>query len=97
MNPIQQRNHRTAVETLANTTSDALESVAARFIEQEARIESVNRDFMNAINEERTHRLKLADQQRAYVDAGDRTVLQAFQVFKLRGFWSRLNWLLTGR
>jgi hypothetical protein len=59
------------------------------------------------ISAERTHRLELADQQRAYVDGGDRDTRQAvdrivrFAVERLQRFermslWARLRWAFTG-
>ncbi len=97
MNPREQRARRTAVETLANETADVFKMYTAELTRLEA-----------AVNSERTHRLKLAEEQRGYVDARDRELRDRCDdrwvranmradAFEQRGFWSRLNWLLTGR
>lgn len=59
------------------------------------------------VGEERTARLKMADEQRMYVDHEDwllrRSVamlsedVTAWRAFRLRTFWQRLRWLLTGK
>lgn len=104
MNPTQQRNHRTVTHTIAQSVEQIAAAAAARMDRLE-----------RAINDERTHRLKLAEEQRGYVDARDRelreccwerwdstsqTTKRLFDEIgelRNRGFWSRLNWLLTGR
>lgn len=49
-----------------------------------------------AIGHERTHRLKLADEQRAYVDGEDRKHEMAFAHFKRMTLWQRLRWIVRG-
>lgn len=43
------------------------------------------------------HINKLAEEQRHYVDSEDHALLHHINIFIGRGFWSRLNWLVTGR
>ena len=104
MNPTEQKNHKTALLTLENETTEALKSVAYQL------------DVIRvSVGEEHTQRLRLAAEQRGYVDARDRELRECCQqrwaattettkrladdhvFFVRRGFWSRFNWLLTGR
>jgi len=104
MNAAEQRNHKRRTDEL----TDGLEALAKAFDE---RIVEVLGECRAMVGAERTHRLKLADEQRSYVDAADRQMalqmdgaakvalahtVEATEVLR-RGFWSRLNWLLTGR
>ena len=93
MNPKEQKDHRTALRDLEDgvlafsvETMKRLDALAARIGTVEARI-----------NEERALRLKMAEEQRQYVDCGDTFNLRLLMEFTRRGFWSRINWLLTGR
>ncbi len=108
MNGTEQKAHTTALATLDRRTSEFADAITEHL---ELEIEKLRQ----AIGEERTHRLKLADEQRAYVDGADRALKQCCQErwdvtanthvrlwkeiadLRDRGFWSRLNWLLTGR
>jgi len=49
------------------------------------------------IGDERTHRLKLADEQRAYVDTEDRRTRLRLEAFWGMGFLARWSWILRGR
>lgn len=104
MNGDEQKNHRVVTQELGRTLATVAETTASQL--------SVLR---SSINNERTHRIALADEQRAYVDARDKELRVCCQErwdsvsvttkrladrhgeFVARGFWSRLNWLLTGR
>ena len=104
MNGTAQKNHRTVTATLAAQFETFADAAVDRFNDHERKI-----------SDERTHRLKLADEQRAYVDARDRELrvccqerwdatgettkrlADSIRALQDRGFWSRLNWLLTGR
>ena len=93
MNPKEQKDHRTALRDLEDgvlafsvETMKRLDALAARIGTVEARI-----------NEERALRLKRAEEQRAYVDARNGEVWLHVEYLYRRGFWSRINWLLTGR
>jgi hypothetical protein len=100
MNGTEQKNHRTvtqdlsrAVEVIANSTAQRLEAHGVELVR-----------LRESIGAERTHRLDLAKEQRGYVDNQDQLVGRRVDAlasdlftFQHRGFWSRLNWLVTGR
>jgi len=97
MNGEEQRRHRTAtqeirkdLDAVTNTTGELVDELVTR-------ISQVRDECLKAVGEERTHRLRLAEQQRTYVDRGDKDNLIRMSNFVCRGFWSRLNWLFTGR
>ena len=97
MDPTEQKNHRTAVATLEKATEEAFAALTDRYNGRFLTLDKDLNAIRQAISDERTHRLKLADEQRAYVDHEDRLLRERIQAFVNRGFWSRLNWLLTGR
>lgn len=85
------------VETVLAALDDRVSGVAAATLasareERAAREQALGR-VRDLINEERTHRLKLAEEQRAYVDRGDKPN----DVFRTRPFRGRLRWLIRGR
>jgi hypothetical protein len=104
MNTSEQRTHRTVTAALASGLEKLSEAATAR-------MDSLDR----RLGELSTHQVKLAHEQRAYVDNEDRQLRQCCQErwddtakttkrladglyeLRYRGFWSRLNWLLTGR
>src|SRR5690242_19296355 len=105
MNHGEQQTHRTRVLQLEALLKEH---------EKESRMTLQNAylELSEKIGQERTHRLKLAEEQRSYVDGADRTIrhhiesldarllLQetAFTHFsRPRSFWARLGWLFTGR
>jgi len=97
MNAVEQKKHATAVSTLEAATTDAIEAMSERLRDESDRL-------FDIIGDERTHRLKMAEEQRGYVDAADRRLDRLIEAetadrraFVGRGFWSRLNWLMTGR
>lgn len=80
----------------------------ARFDAIENRINGVEKTLRAQIIDESAHRLKLADEQRGYVDAlnrderaarvaGDAAGRIEFLEFRDRPFWQRLRWLFLGR
>ncbi len=81
MNGTEQRQHRSVTDGLA-----------ARLDEVEAALERLH----DAIGAERTHRLKMADEQHAYVDRADLTLEAMIGAVRDRSFWERLRWLLLG-
>ncbi len=94
MNPSEQKNHKTALTTLSRETADAFDALTVRIAKE--------------ISNERTHRLKLADEQRSYVDAADRELRRSMVASdddlggRLKGFqsmtlWCRIRWIITGR
>lgn len=93
MNGAEQRQRATAVNR-AEARLDHIEPVIIALAEEIVK----NRDAAAAaVNDERTHRLKLADEQRGYVDAEDRaTLLRAKAAFTSMTFWQRLRWLVRG-
>jgi hypothetical protein len=111
MNGTQQRAHTKVTTILANDLTAVAEGTVQRFITVERRIESTEKLLRQKISDETTHRLKLADEQRTYVDreigveATFRRENDNLQVMRLdaleairgRGFWGRVNWLITGR
>lgn len=72
MNPTEQRNHRKATTEIAH----AVEALSEATQDELTRIETELRESISA---ERTHRLKLANEQRAYVDAEDRKGREIYQ------------------
>mgnify|MGYP003401691487 CR=1 FL=1 len=97
MNPSEQKSHKKVTADLAA----GIEALAATTAERCSTLSEM-------INTERTLRLKMAEEQRGYVDNEDRLLRRyaeqcveaahkRLDKFVRRGFWSRLNWLLTGR
>ena len=64
MNATEQRQHKSRLEELSKTIEQVVEAVNQRLEYQSNRTVSLD----EAINQERTHRLKLAEEQRRYVD-----------------------------
>ncbi len=108
MNPNEQKNHKRVTDSISERLDSYVEATDAHLSEMEE-------DFRTAIGAERTHRLKLADEQRGYVDGEDRKlrvccqerwdatseaqgrIIASIAALRDRGFWGRLNWLMTGR
>lgn len=100
MNPSEQRSHRTVTSSLAKGIEEVANASGERMTLLEERIGAAERrcaTLAESINAERTHRLKLADEQRYYVDRGDKTVDLMIRGLRDRGFFGRLKWLLRGR
>lgn len=103
MNPAEQRLHTKATDKLDERLTN-VETVLAALDE---RVSAVAKAAEASIGAERTHRLKLADEQRNYVDRRDSEVqttclrqntLTYADLLELRdrGFWGRLRWLVRG-
>lgn len=97
MNGTEQKNHRTAVSTLGS----AVEALADSTIERLAHTEGVcrtlvseERDYVDA--EIRIRRACCQERWDATANA-QRAIIAMFGELRNRGFWSRLNWLFTGR
>lgn len=93
MNPKEQKNHKTAMNDLENGVVTFTEETVRQLYALRA---DITRNE-NRITEEHRARLKLAGEQRHYVDGENREIRQRIDGFTQRGFWSRINWLLTGR
>lgn len=104
MNGTEQRAHTRITDDLGKRL-DNVETVLAALDE---RVSEVARATLASVHEERTHRLTLADEQRAYVDQRDREVqttclrqntltYAAFLGFCDRTMWQRLRWLIRGQ
>lgn len=105
MNGTEQRLHRTAVQTLAKQTDERIDAICTTFDGALAILEAKLRD---GVNQERTHRLDLAKEQRSYVDgalaelrrstvASDDYLGARLRRLESLTFWHRLWWLLSGR
>ncbi len=110
MNPSEQRAHTTRVDQLERDVERLLEKIAA---DTRDRFTAERQTSANAWNSERTHRLEMAEQQRAYVDQEDRKLREGVKrlterVADLeldhtrrnvqgRTIWGRIGWLLRGR
>lgn len=101
MNPEQQKNHKRVTDALATQISGLVDATDETFRE-------MDRDLREAISAERTHRLKLADEQRGYVDAADQTLHRALRgveevmdarlrAIESMSFLARMRWFFTGR
>jgi hypothetical protein len=92
MNGTEQRARHVAIRTAEKRLDDVetfLTALAAEIVKD-------REGYLRAVNEERTHRLKLADEQRAYVDREDRKQECALAAFKTMTFWQRLRWFVRG-
>ena len=104
MNPTEQKERRTAVTNLQDQI-DAMDVAFTIALDERTSATLRSLEMLREnINAERTHRLKLADEQRAYVDGLNilhntriHVMSDRIDTFRSRGFWSRLNWLVTGR
>lgn len=107
MNALEQREHRTVTRALQQQIDDlvaivsALESqqatiygeaVEAMAAERTARLAMMER-LRESIGEEHTHRLKLAQEQRTYVDQEDRELRRRIERLEMT-WWRRMRSLL---
>lgn len=86
MNPTEQKNHKTVTATLSREFDEFAARAVIRFEELDLKI-----------SDERTNSLKLDEEQRKYVDAAIDQLSSRIEELRHHGFWSRLNWLVTGR
>lgn len=107
MNGQEQRRRGDAIREL-EAGINQLEKNVERSYDEEAkerrRQDNLIVDLLDKrINEERTHRLKLAGEQRTYVDTQDLENARQLQTLQMRhvmmdgcSVWRRLYWLVTG-
>lgn len=110
MNGEQQRERATAIMALEGKFKEFTEVVEAAYLQEEKErkfddeaIRHTANDNLNycrnLVNEEHTHRLKLAEEQRYYVDATDMSLARCIdrvEKLNLLHFWGRIWWMLTG-
>jgi len=99
MNGSEQRQHKTVTDALATRLDDVDTVVAAL----DQRVSDAAQAALASIGQERTHRLRLAEEQRGYVDRNDRELRRSIEVLQVRTvvltqstFWQRVRWLLFG-
>ena len=105
MNNTQQRERHTQIGDLERKLEVLAEALDAELIERIAEIRET-------VSDERIHRLKLAEEQRLYIDSGYRALrtvekeqvdsLEArlnarLTIFESLTFYGRLLWIFTGR
>jgi hypothetical protein len=100
VNGTEQQARHTAVTRVERQLTDV--QTVAEALDQ--KVAEVAKTTLAAINDERTHRLKLAEEQRAYVDGEDRVLSRRItslvhELDDQRGwtFVQRWRWLFTGR
>ena len=109
MNPQEQRDHRTRLDQLERDLTRVVDGIV---VETRTRFTDERAVSAKAWNDERTQRLKLAEEQRTYVDAQDRSlraelkrlaqhvealeVEHVWQARQTRTLWGRIGWLLRG-
>lgn len=85
----------TTVEEVLTALDERVSAVAkAAKAEIAVALQQADAKTRELVGEERTHRLTLAQEQRAYVDRGDKPA----DVFRdrTRTGWGRLTWLIRG-
>lgn len=87
----------TLIGALDERVAQNAKAFASALSEEQSKRIQLAEELRGLIVAERTHRLKLADEQRLYVDRVDKITYGQLERFIGRGFWARLNWLLTGR
>lgn len=108
MNPTEQQNHKTALLQLEAETKKAIEKVIADSNEAFAAVAERNRHMEERthvrVGNERTARLKMAGEQRAYVDAAHHEnavdicrIGDALHEHVHMGWRDRLKWLVWGK
>lgn len=83
MNPTQQRQHKTAIQTLEADT--------------EQLIRGATQHFAQSIREERIDRQKAVNELRVEVEKGDASVRSSLKDFQAMSLYRRVRWLLTGQ
>jgi len=97
MNAAEQRLHTRKTEDLRQQIAETQVAIVERFEEVEASFAAMY-DKVDHIEKDLRARV-----ERAHVNAFDTTMVitneiaDQFRAFTRRGFWGRLNWLLTGR
>ena len=96
MNGTEQKNHKRVTDAIANDVAAIAEATADR-------LDAIER----SVGVERTHRLTMAKEQRAYVDIQDarvqsnstssfRAAQDELSALRDRGFWGRMKWIVRG-
>jgi len=100
MNPAEQKQHKKRTDELEQMITDLGTVVYARVDQAVRHADNFTRE---EVSKETNRRLELAQQQRSYVDAGDRDLRRLIEAqeqrlsqFKTRTFWQRLRWLFAG-
>lgn len=97
MNATEQRTHRTVTQDLARQVEKQGEDLALVIEAIDERVTSLATSTVQAIEAEQTLRVRLAAQQRDYVDSADFALRCRIDELRARGFWGRMNWVFTGR
>jgi hypothetical protein len=104
MNPSEQKKHTTVTAILRQHVND-LDAIHVAEINRLEALITAEKDAREAdtdagrkaLAEEHGWILEQAEEQRTYVDRLHTDHVSTFVQFRFRGFWSRLNWLFTGR
>lgn len=99
MNAVEQRDHRTVTRALQQQINDLVAIVSAL----EAQQATIYGEAVDTLAKERTARQTMGDKLRATcqerwdsASATHKSIGDRHADFVGRGFWSRLNWLVTG-
>lgn len=92
MNPAKQLAHRIVTQGLDARLTN-LETVVEAW---DHALEKTVRATQASVSEERTARLRMAGEQRTYVDRGDKPADVFLDTLRTRSFWGRLRFLLLG-
>lgn len=102
MNSTEQRQHTTRLDALRRDLEETQrlftelsETLATTKDLSLLRLDLGDR-IREQVGEECTHRLKLAEEQRSYVDTQDKRLEQRLHAFVQMTFWHRLAWLVFG-
>lgn len=96
MNAVEQREHRTVTRALQQQINDLIAVVSAL----EAQQATIYGETVQAIADEKMVNRNGRDKLRSEIDKVDKCLAAETwdrRAFVHRGFWSRLNWFLTGR
>ena len=94
MNSIEQRQRHSAVKQLESDTAVVLEGLHRDMCARDSAVE----DKLDAIlKRERAARHDIIETLRLGITEGDAALDGMIRGLRDRGFWSRLNWLFTGR
>lgn len=99
MNGTEQRTHTRVTDELRTRIAN-VELVVSALHNQ---VLELAHTTATSVGDERTHRLQLADKQRAYVDGENRILCRSIELLQARTtilsqstFWQRLKWLIRG-
>lgn len=100
MNTTEQKKYTTRLKEIEDGVVTFTEETVKLIDEIKERMNAIEESIKRLekhLDEAQTHSLKMEKEQRNYVDRGDKLTDLRLAGFLCRGFWSRLNWLLTGR